>query len=259
MIRRLVDNPLLRLTGKKKQYGKTAFGNRFLPQPSEAYCFWDLYTEQNFSRSYLHDQVADSSIVQRMHRAIRHLLLWQGRTRFTAKMTGPPRITFLNSIFPDLKFVHIVRDGRAAVHSLFKVTFWREKGGFCEPFWTGGLSDEDLRLWQDNERDPGVLAALQWKRIMEISRAESQFIHPSRYVEIRYEDFVEAPHATLRRIYEFCDLDDSPLGHEYLNNCEMLVNLNDKDRSEFSVKYIEKLTALMEPVLQQLNYSETTL
>lgn len=255
VLRRLLDNPILRLAGKKGQYGDTVFGNRLLPQPSEAYSFWDFYTRENLSRSYLCGRSADEVTIRRVHKAVRKLLAWQGRPGFAAKFTGPSRLEYLNSIFPDAKFVHVVRDGRAAVHSVLRVAFWRDKGGITEPFWTGGLTDADLRQWQDSERDPGVLAALQWKRILEIARAESALVGPSRYREIRYEDFVDSPHNVLREIYQFCDLPDSPLAHQYVDTNTALVNMNNKYHEDFSTDYIEKLSSYMEPMLQKMNYS----
>jgi hypothetical protein len=164
---------------------------------------------------------------------------------------------FLDSIFPDARFVHVVRDGRAAVHSLLNVAFWREKGGLEQPFWEGGLSQEDLRLWHANSKEPGTLAALQWKRILEIARLESTTIHPTRYREIRYEDFVESPYESLRNLYEFCDLDDSPRGHKFLENGHGLANFNDRYRTDFSDHYVEKLSSMMQPMLGQLGYIGT--
>ncbi len=257
MVRRILDNSFVSLTGKKGQHGPTVFGNRFLPQPSEAYSFWDIYTGQDFSRSYLRDQTADKSTVHRVHRAVGKLLAWQGRARFAAKITGPSRMAFLSSIFPDAKFVHIIRDGRAAVHSLLHVAFWREKGGLSKPFWRGGLSDADLQKWWESQQDPGVLAALQWKRVIEIARLESGTLENVGYQEIRYEDFVESPHVALRKMYSFCDLEDALLAHRHLERRDTLVNMNDKYRTDFGVVRIEKLSALMEPMLGSLGYSSS--
>lgn len=254
VLRRVLDNSMIRLAGKKGQYGNTMPGNRLLPQPSEAYKFWDLYAGRDFSRSFLSGKRADVETAERLRAAVRRLLKWQGRSRFAAKLTGPPRITFLDSIFPDARFVHVVRDGRAAVHSVLRVAFWREKGGMDGPFWKGGLSDHQEQLWRDSGRDPGVLAALQWARVLEASRSESAQLGADRYHELRYEDFVSSPHTLLRELYEFCDLEDSPDGHAYLNDNATLADMNQKYRLDFSASYIERLSALMQPMLERMNY-----
>ena len=257
-VRRVLDNRLIHLAGRKGgPHNRTMVGNRLLPQPAEAYGFWDLNATKDFSRSFLLERTAARESVMRTRAAVRKLLKWQGRPRFAAKITGPSRIRFLDSIFPDARFVHVVRDGRAAVHSVLNVDFWREKGGFEQPFWTGGLSQEDLRLWQADSKEPGALAALQWKRILEVARLESASIEPTRYQEIRYEDFVESPHASLSKLYEFCDLDDSPASHKSLEDGPVLRNFNDRYRADFSDSYVEKLSDLMQPMLSDFGYGDS--
>jgi hypothetical protein len=254
--RRVFDNQVINLAGQKaSRHSRTLLGNRFLPQPAEAYRFWDLYAAHDFSRSYLRDRVADADSISRTRDAVQKLLKWQGRKRFVAKITGPPRIRFLNSIFPNAIFLHVVRDGRAAVHSLLNSTFWREKGGLKKPFWEGGLSQDDVQCWQAESNEPAVLAALQWKRIMEIAQLERKTIKPTCYCELRYEDFVQSPHELLRGLYEFCDLDDLPKAHKFLKKNSISLNLNDRYRTQFSESQVEKLSDLMQPMLSQYGYS----
>ena len=255
-LRRLLDNSFVHLAGKKGQYGKTIVGNRFLPQPNEAYGFWDLHSGVDFSRGTLHGVRADRHAAERVREAVRRLLKWQGRPRFAAKLTGPPRITFLDSVFGDCLFVHVVRDGRAAVHSLLRTDFWRQKGGYDRPFWSGGLSAEREKTWEDSGRDPGVLAALQWTAILEATRLEASQLDARRFFELRYEDFVRSPHEMLRKIFDFCGLEDSAEVHAYLQRSAILADMNQKFRSDFSTPYIAKLTSLMQPVLAQLGYQE---
>jgi hypothetical protein len=255
-LRRLLDNSFFRLTGRKSQYGNTRLGNRFLPQPHEAYRFWDLHTGVNFSRSFLREELVDAIRLKQVRDSVGQLLRWQGRPRFAAKLTGPPRIRFLDSVFPDCRFVHIIRDGRAAVHSLLHVKFWREKGGLEAPFWRGGLSVSQERDWSDNGRDPGELAALQWAAVLRAARNEARELGTGRYCELRYEDFVASPHEHLREMYEFCDLDNSSAGHDYLDSQPTLENMNYKFRQDFSMAYIKSLSSLMQPLLGQLQYPE---
>lgn len=254
-LRRLLDNSLVRLSGQKGQYGKTRLGNRFLPQPNEAYGFWDRQTGIDFARDFLRGATAGAECADRVRTAVRRLLSWQGRRRFAAKLTGPPRITFLDSIFPDGRFVHVVRDGRAAVHSLLRVGFWREKGGLTAPFWRGGLSDEQVAGWRGNGADPGVLAALQWTAVLEASRSEGERVG-DRYRELRYEDFVADPHGMLRELYAFCGLDDAADGHRYLERNPPLAKMNDKYRQDFSSAYIDDLSRVMQPHLKDFGYPD---
>ncbi|CAN5295179.1 hypothetical protein BH24PSE2_BH24PSE2_12860 [soil metagenome] len=256
VLRMALDNRYIRIVGEKKQYGRKVIGNRFLPQPSEAYRFWDAYAGYNFSRSYLHDISPDQETIQRVRAAVAGLLRWQGKPRFSAKLTGPPRMMFLSKVFPTARFVHVVRDGRAAVHSVLNVGFWRDQGGLVEPLWAGGISERDLRVWRTNGGDAGLLAGLQWKRILEVARIESETIGKARYREVRYEDFVQSPHSTLSDIYGFCGLSDSSEGHEYIDRNIRLQNMNDKYREDFTEDYLQRLNDVMEPMLAKLRYSQ---
>jgi hypothetical protein len=162
-------------------------------------------------------------------------------------------MSILSSAFPDAQFIHVIRDGRAVVHSLLRTKFWRAKGGVQEPFWKGGLTNEELRFWRESDNDPGVLAALQWIKVIRVARVESQEIGESRYKEIRYEDFVESPQAAFQQLFDFCGMSNSELVYRYLGD-GVLLNMNYKYRTEFSDHNIEKLTAVMEPLLRELGY-----
>ena len=79
--------------------------------PLENYAFWDFYFAGFSGPS--RDLVA-SDVSERTRRTLRKAvsqLLTLKRRRLLIKITGLPRISFLHAIFPDARFVHIVRDG----------------------------------------------------------------------------------------------------------------------------------------------------
>ena len=49
----------------------------------------------------------------------------QGRPVFLHKFTGWPRAGFLGRVFPEARFVHVVRDGRAVANSFLQMPWWR--------------------------------------------------------------------------------------------------------------------------------------
>ena len=51
------------------------------------------------------------------------------REQFTHKFTGWPRVAFLHEVFPEARFVHLVRDGRAVANSLVQMSWWRGHSG----------------------------------------------------------------------------------------------------------------------------------
>jgi hypothetical protein len=249
-VRRILDTRRVRMIGHKSQYGRHRLGNRFLPMPNEAYEFWNRYAHPEFARDYM--QVpADPPQRARLVRAVRSLVAWQGKGRFAAKLTGPPRIRFLASAFPDAIFDHVVRDGRAVVHSLLRVGFWREKGGFETPFWTGGPGlPEPARA-----HDPGILAARQWQQVVTAARSESRGLGAGQYVELRYEDFVRDPLQALGGVLRACELSVDPAVQSYVAGSAALSDMNRKYLQDFEPGYVAELEGAMQPALSQFGYS----
>ena len=207
-LRRLLDNRWINLRGRKKQYGSVRPGNRYYPQPDEAYEFWDRYTETDFSRDYLLGCTAPSTTAQRVRAAVQAVIKWQGRPEFSTKLTGPGRIHYLTSIFPGARYVSVIRDARAVVSSLMRMDFWERNGGLLRPYWNNGLDSQAIAEWQAHGSDPVILAAMQWKCIIETTRKEAGVLPEGHYMEVRYEDFVTAPTGVTGQIFDFAGLPD---------------------------------------------------
>ncbi len=253
-LRRLLDNRWIQVTGKKEQHSAVAIGNRYLPKPDEAYPFWNQHCAVPFARSYMLEVEANAPSRERLRTAIDAVVKWQGKDRFATKITGPTRIDFLRSVFPDALFVHVIRDVRAVVDSLMRVGFWERGGGLTKPYWDGGLSDEYLNLWSESGKDPMILAALQWRNIIELARMEAKQLEERQYLEVKYEDFVEDPHSTLRTLYEFCKLPDSSAAHQKLDGDRELENMNFKYLENMSAEEVQRITACAREMLIELQY-----
>jgi omega-hydroxy-beta-dihydromenaquinone-9 sulfotransferase len=250
----LARMPLDKFGGRKAQYAHRHLGNRFLPLPSEAYGFWNTVAARNFGRSYLMRSPPDENTKVRVSNAVARIASWQHKPRFTAKLTGPARIGFLSAIFPDAKFIHVVRDGRAVVHSLLRVGFWRDKGGLTAPFWTDGPPLPAMAEWERSDRDAGALAAIQWQHVLELAQLEARGLPVTQYTEIRYEDFIARPIAEIQRLLAACELDVSPTVERYISAGASLTNMNFKFRRDFSADYIARLSQQMEPCLSRYGY-----
>ena len=253
ILRRVLDNSLVSAYGHKNQYGRKGKLSYYLPQPSEAYNFWNAVAEPDFSREWMRGRTAPPKVAERTRSAAAAILRWQGRPRFTAKLTGPSRMEYLSSIFPDAYFVHVIRDGRAVVDSLLRVDFWQAGGGFEAPFWRGGLDEKDIALWEETDSDPGVLTGLQWRKVIEVARLEAADL-PARYMEICYEKFMIDPHEEITRMYTFCGLKDQSRAHQQIKRGVDFRNMNHKFRENFDAEYLAKLTPSMEPLLGQLGF-----
>jgi hypothetical protein len=254
LLRAILDTRYWQFVGRKPQGRKHRLGNRFMPHPAEAYPFWNLVCRRDFGRGYLRDIVVDQETIERVRNVAAKIVKYQARQRFSAKFTGPPRIRYLRQIFPDAQFVHIVRDGRAVVRSLLKVGFWKNKGGFDAPFWNGDFPEQMVREWELADRDPGVLAALQWRHVVTRCREEGAELEADQYTEVSYESFTRDPIACIDEILTFADLDSSASIADYLSNTPKITDMNKKFADEFSPDYVALLTEKLQPALSQFDY-----
>ena len=111
------------------------------------YIFWD-YHAYGFSEPCR--DLVRGDVTARVRKQVRGALepmLTPAHDRLLLKITGWPRIGYLNEIFEDASFIHIVRDGRAVASSLLHVDFWR--GWYGPHGWRAGLlSPEDQAAWE---------------------------------------------------------------------------------------------------------------
>ena len=100
------------------------------------------------------------------------------------------QLPLLHTLFPEARFIHIVRDGRDVALSLLE---WATptKGPGRIPLWS---------------RDPMAVCALWWQRGVEAGRRDGAELGAERYLEVRYEDLVASPERGLREIANFLDL-----------------------------------------------------
>jgi hypothetical protein len=198
------------------QVAVTAAGNPLLGaltggkiQPGECYRFWDRHA-YGFSepcRDLLRTDVTER--VRKQVRAVFQAMLTSRRDRLLIKITGWPRIGFLNEIFEDAKFIHIVRDGRAVASSLLHVDFWR---GWRGPqSWRAGLlSPDDQAIWESYDRSFVALAGLEWRiQMRAIEAARRECLDPRRFFEVKYEELCRKPLETFRQVLAFAELPGS--------------------------------------------------
>jgi hypothetical protein len=234
---RVYNLPLLRRLprGEKPQHrqGASRF-NRILPKPSECYRKWELLCGRKFRRDFLVATSASPEERNRTRRAVRAAINWQGKQRFAAKITGPPRIEYLHSIFPEARFIHIVRDPVAVIGSWLKVGFWKNRGGYERPMWDNGLPPGWERQWECYGRSPVALAAMQYRAIFDICGREKRLLPPNRYIEINYEDFVASPVEQTAKLLDFCGLPPSASLLAHVSAPERYLNMNSKHQGGFT-------------------------
>ncbi|HAS8422037.1 TPA: sulfotransferase [Vibrio vulnificus] len=203
---RLTNNSLWYVSGEKAQLNHTLPLNNLLPRPAEAWPFWQKITrdEIDFSRGFLLHQRASAEEKQRIRRYLNQHLRAQGKPRLAMKFTGPGRVEYLSSMFPDALFINVVREPVATVNSLLKVPFWQAQG-LHQLWWLGAYSNHELETYQQIRHDPVCSTAFQLNKILktteeEISRTKVKSL------TVHYEDFVRDPQFIVHQIMHFCHL-----------------------------------------------------
>jgi hypothetical protein len=133
----------------------------------------------------------------------------QQRPVFLHKFTGWPRTGFVAACLPDTRFVHVIRDGRAVANSLVQMPWWRGHAGPDAWGW-GPLPDVLEKEWEAAGRSFPVLAALEWKLLMDAFEDARAAIPQGRWLDVRYEDFVAEPRDWTDRILGFVGLPWDP-------------------------------------------------
>jgi hypothetical protein len=215
---------------------------RNIIQPSEAYRFWDSYYK-GFSRPF-RDLVREDATLKSKNdiQLATSKLLTMKRNRFICKITGWPRIGFINDIFPDALFIHIIRDGRAVVNSFLNVYFW---DGWKGPSnWRfGELSPQEEEIWNSCNKSFVALAALQWVKLICAVETSRQTINDNRFLEIHYEDLCQDSEKIIQRVVEFCNLTWTDSFQKHVNKYTFR-NTNDKFEKELNnsqKKIIERI------------------
>jgi hypothetical protein len=185
------------------------------------------------------DALTEADITPKESKCFKELieqnLKFRGKTRFINKNTNNcMRVRYLKGIFPDAKFVHILRDGRAVANSLYHVKWWKD----LKLWWSGSTPRE----WEEAGNPPIKLCGLHWQRQVEEILKAKPTIHPQDYYEFWYEEMAADPLSQLRKILDFCELPWNTRFEKAINKIPI---------SNYNFKWREQLTSEEQAVLQE--------
>jgi sulfotransferase family protein/uncharacterized protein DUF354 len=120
----------------------------------------------------------------------------EGKTRYADKTPSYVlSLPALARLFPEARFIHIIRDGRDVALSYLDV-----------PWGPSSLPE----------------AALLWKRAVTRGRRAGSRLGQTRYHEIRYEELIDDPAATVATLCEFLELDFVPEMLQYFGRADQV-------------------------------------
>jgi len=229
--------------------------------PSEGIRIFERFAPAGGAADYVLDEThADPALERYLRATIRkHLRYFRARRFLNKNPDNSVRLRYLNRLFPDARFLHIVRDGRAVCASLLK--FRAAAAAYFGPqhrHATSGVKVPDWpRIATVWDTDPVRSVGLLWRDVMAIVERDRQAIPADRFVEVRYEDFVADPQAHLRRIAERCDLRwDGPAQRRLGAPAARLAlgERNDAWKRRFDAADLECLMPIIGPTLRRYGY-----
>ncbi len=165
------------------------------------------------------------------------------------------RVRTLHALWPEAKFIHLIRDGRDVCLSILN---WKKADRALGRFTTWG-------------EDPVTTAALWWEWHVREAREAGQSLGPGLYHEVRYESLVSQPADECLALCEFLNIpyDDAMLrfheGRERTDpgldakNAWRPVTVGLRDwRTHMAAEDTERFEAAAGGLLDELNYPVAT-
>ena len=190
--------------------------------PNEGVAFWrEWLKEDHYSIDYAPRRKQDFTAeeISNIYESLKKILwCFDGRAdRFFCKNPSLiPHMLLLKELFPDARFVHIVRDARSCANSMVKL-YRLEQAQLERIRASGGHGIYDDKPYIAFPRLPRLAEYVEtygadhiqttarlWNdAIDEVNRVRDEL--PAFY-EVRFEDIVQAPAEQVSRILEFCEL-----------------------------------------------------
>lgn len=237
----------------------------------ESHLLWEMFHDLEAARFGSHE-VGPADITKRERR----VLYWAidrvslGRRYLDKAPRNCLRVPYLAALFPGAWFLHLKRDGRAAVSSL--ITGWRSAGGlFPGATMPRQLSIEGYRgdTWKflvppgweayATGRSLEEVCAFQWISANESIMQARRELGPERWIEVGYEDFVEAPQEHTARLLQRLGLGQDQEVIDYAGSLDRHVTKAvtppspDKWRTE-NPREIERILPVIAPTMRRLGY-----
>lgn len=235
--------------------------------------------------SYHHEPVATKAAVKHIYagewtqaqaaRYYRTVYRWlmriylDGDLRFAEKT---PRngyiVEFLASAFPDSKFIHIVRDGRATALSLSKKPWLSAAAINSERHEPGGYPHGPYpRYWVPADRRQEFFTTSDihrciwdWRSNTEAVLASLQRLPPSRYHQLRYEAIAEDPHGEADRITSFLGITSEESRRSFREAvARFKPDSLDRWKEELGPQDLEIIEREAGPLLRKLGYTSSAI
>lgn len=179
----------------------------------------------------------------------------QGSPVFLHKFTGWPRAGFIQRVFPEARFVNVIRDGRAVANSWLQMPWWLGYRGPQAWQW-GPLPEAYGEEWEASNRSFVLLAGLAWKLLMDSFEQARATVPAGQWMDIRYEDVVVEPRSQLEKMLAFAGLDWSDEFEAAFNRYRFATERSEAFRRDLGGGAVAMLDASLAGHLRRYGYAD---
>jgi hypothetical protein len=166
----------------------------------------------------------------------------QNRDVFLHKFTGWPRTGFTRAIFPQARFINVVRDGRSVVASTLRSS-WGWPGFRGPEHLHAPLPPAYIEEWEASGRSFPLLSGLVWKMRMDVFAEARSLVPSEQWLDIRFEDVLDNPVDQFKLMLVFMGLDPDKRFDASLAKVDFLTDQKDSFKNELdphSVALLER-------------------
>lgn len=190
----------------------------------------------------------DEAKVEALRRAVLEVCRRQGARVFVGHYTGFPRVRLMRRVFPEARFIQMLRDPRSVAYHLVR----RVEGGQHDLWdhreaWKARMP-EGLRARLESLEDTPLNfsgAMVRWYH--QLYKERFAELPESDWREVAYADLVAFPEKTLRRVFGFADLKMNSRFKYYLKY-HAIHRSNHRTKRNISEEEGEELDAAVAPL-----------
>jgi len=228
-----------------------------------------------------------SRIIKHIRQRFDNFLQNEGKERFLEKTpSNCLRLSFIRTVYPEAKILHIIRDGRSVFSSaseilntgyyrqdvlsrrllemLSETPTWELPAHFSRIAETlkSKLTGRPLKFWGPRPQgwhewikqdSPNVILAKQWTAIINQATRDAEAINTNHYYRFYYEELMFKPREIMSNIVKFAELSDPENLISYVESTVDPTRKN-KWRKVLNEATLEEIRPYMEPTLNQLGY-----
>ena len=213
-----------------------------LPKNSEIPIEGEHFWRKNFGGEYVEDIPLDKKIS--VVKEISNLIARKQKHRFVNKAPqNSMRLFALYKIFPDAKFINVVRDPRAVISSMMKRR--EDEGEFLNGF--PHPNEFEFEELTDVEK-----FAFRYDQILTYIYDFGKLLDEKNFLTVFYEELVDNPKQNIKKILDFCDL-ETPKNFE-TQTPKISSNKNKKWRDTLTNADQKTISQMLKPILEKTKH-----